>query len=152
MYRPTAGQAWSGLVDGPLTAELEVARAVRVVHRLAAQLAMWTAVAAGALLVLRRAGGRRWVAPAIGAGVVVAVGLASFTGYLLPWDQLALWRVRVGSSVAGYRPLFGPDVRFVLLGGVEVSPGTVLGWLAVHSLVLGPLAVVLVAAALRRPR
>ncbi len=52
--------------------------------------------------------------------------------------------------MAGYRPLLGSQVRFVLIDGVEVSPGTIVGWLLVHSLVLGPLLMSLVVLAWRR--
>ena len=47
--------------------------------------------------------------------------LLSFTGYLLPRDQLALWAVTVGTNMIGYTPVFGRDVRFVLLGGAEID-------------------------------
>ena len=47
--------------------------------------------------------------------------LLSFTGYLLPWDQLALWAVAVGTNMMGYTPVFGKEVRFVLLGGAEIG-------------------------------
>ena len=33
----------------------------------------------------------------------------SFTGYLLPWDQLAFWAVTVGTNIASSIPLVGPD-------------------------------------------
>ena len=52
--------------------------------------------------------------------------LLSFTGYLLPWDQLALWAVTVGTNMMGYTPVFGDQVRFVLLGGVEIGTDTLL--------------------------
>jgi quinol-cytochrome oxidoreductase complex cytochrome b subunit len=48
--------------------------------------------------------------------------LLSFTGYLLPWDQLALWAVTVGTNMMGFTPVFGDQVQFVLLGGVEIGP------------------------------
>ena len=41
----------------------------------------------------------------------------SFTGYLLPWDQLAVWAVTVGTSLAGYSPLIAKQANFLLLGG-----------------------------------
>ena len=66
--------------------------------------------------------------------MVVLVVLAVLTGYLLPWDQLALWAVTVGENLRGYLPLFGDRVRFVLLGGAEVSPQTLLWWLLAHGL------------------
>ena len=40
---------------------------------------------------------------------------ASFTGYLLPWDQLALWAVTVGTNMAGFVPVMGDQVKFLLL-------------------------------------
>ena len=111
---------------------------------------MPTALALGLVMALRAAGGRRWVGPALGAGIAVTTLLASFTGYLLPWDQLALRAVRVGTNLRGYTALFDPVVRFVLIGGVEVSPGTVLTWLFVHALVLGPLLIGLLVLTYRR--
>src|SRR5581483_1046445 len=41
----------------------------------------------------------------------------SFTGYLLPWDQLAIWAVTVGTSLAGYSPFIAKQANFLLLGG-----------------------------------
>ncbi len=47
----------------------------------------------------------------------------SFTGYLLPWDQLAVWAVTVGTSLAGYSPLIAKQANFLLLGGVDRGSG-----------------------------
>jgi len=60
----------------------------------------------------------------------------SFTGYLLPWDQLALWAVTVGTNMMGYTPVFGTQVRFVLLGGAEIGGPTLLRWYVLHVLML----------------
>ena len=60
----------------------------------------------------------------------------SFTGYLLPWDQLALWAVAVGTNMMGYTPVFGQEVRFVLLGGAEIGSDTLLRWYVLHVLFL----------------
>ena len=62
--------------------------------------------------------------------------LLSFTGYLLPWDQLALWAVTVGTNMMGYTPVFGSQVRFVLLGSKEISTDTLLRWYTLHVLML----------------
>jgi quinol-cytochrome oxidoreductase complex cytochrome b subunit len=59
-----------------------------------------------------------WV---IGVILLTLTLLLSFTGYLLPWDQLALWAVTVGTNMMGYTPVFGEEVSFVLLGGVPRS-------------------------------
>jgi quinol-cytochrome oxidoreductase complex cytochrome b subunit len=151
VYRPSVAQAWPDLANEAYL-DVQVSLALRLVHQLASSLALLTAVAAGIALALRPAGGRRWAGPALGAGMAVVTLLASFTGYLLPWDQLALWAVRVGTRIQGYTPLFGSDVRFVLLGGTEVTPGTVLWWLFVHAVVLGPLLLALLVLAMRRRR
>ena len=60
----------------------------------------------------------------------------SFTGYLLPWDQLAIWAVTVGTSLAGYSPFVAKQANFLLLGGVVVGPNTLLRWYVLHVLAL----------------
>jgi hypothetical protein len=72
-----------------------------------------------------------WV---IGVVLLTLTLLLSFTGYLLPWDQLALWAVTVGTNMMGYTPVFGSQVRFVLLGGVEIGTDTLLRWYVLHVL------------------
>ena len=49
--------------------------------------------------------------------------LLSFTGYLLPWDQLAIWAITVGSNMARATPLLGyegPGAAFLELGGTKL--------------------------------
>ena len=74
-----------------------------------------------------------WV---IGVVLLMLTLLLSFTGYLLPWDQLALWAVTVGTNMMGYTPVFGNEVRFVLLGGSEIGTDTLLRWYVLHVLML----------------
>ena len=62
--------------------------------------------------------------------------LLAFTGYLLPWDQLALWAVTVGTNMMGFTPVFGDQVRFVLLGGKQIGAETLLRWYVLHVLML----------------
>src|SRR5438477_501226 len=62
--------------------------------------------------------------------------LLSFTGYLLPWDQLALWAVTVGTNMMGYTPVFGGQMRYALLGSKEISGDTLLRWYTLHVLLL----------------
>ncbi len=151
LYRPSVRHAWGDLGDAT-TRSLGIASALRLVHRFASTMAVCTSVAVGVVLALRSSVGRRWTGAALGAGVAVTTVLASFTGYFLPWDQLALWAVKVGTDIRGYIPLFGSQVRFVLIGGTEVSPGTMQWWLFVHAVVLAPaLGGLLVLAWRRRP-
>src|SRR3990170_3601943 len=60
----------------------------------------------------------------------------SFTGYLLPWDQLAIWAVTVGTSLGGYSPFIAKEFNYLLLGGVVVGPDTLLRWYVLHVLAL----------------
>ena len=56
----------------------------------------------------------------------------SFTGYLLPWDQIAFWAITVGTQMATYAPLLSRESSFVLLGGVEVGQGTLIRFYVMH--------------------
>jgi quinol-cytochrome oxidoreductase complex cytochrome b subunit len=60
----------------------------------------------------------------------------SFTGYLLPWDQLALWAVTVGTNMAGSIPFIGEKVRYILLGGPSVDQATLIRFFVLHVVVL----------------
>ena len=62
--------------------------------------------------------------------------LSSFTGYLLPWDQLAFWAITVGTSIAGYAPLVGKEVKFILLGDATVGQEALLRFYVLHVVVL----------------
>jgi quinol-cytochrome oxidoreductase complex cytochrome b subunit len=56
----------------------------------------------------------------------------SFTGYLLPWDQIAFWAITVGTQMATYAPLLSRESSFILLGGVEVGQGTLIRFYVMH--------------------
>jgi quinol-cytochrome oxidoreductase complex cytochrome b subunit len=58
--------------------------------------------------------------------------MLSFTGYLLPWDQIAFWAITVGTQMAQYAPLLGPQSSFFLLGGIEVGQNTLLRFYVLH--------------------
>ena len=57
---------------------------------------------------------------------------ASFTGYLLPWDQLAYWAITVGTNIAGYAPGVGEAMRQILVGGTEVGQNTLIRFYTLH--------------------
>ena len=73
--------------------------------------------------------------------LLLTLGL-SFTGYLLPWDQLAFWAITVGTNIAAYAPLVGDRVKFLLLGGHAIGPMTLLRFYVMHCVML-PLAMLL---------
>ncbi len=81
-----------------------------------------------------------WV---VGVALLSLTLLMSFTGYLLPWDQLAYWAITVGTNMGAATPVLGAegpfsmatkfnDVRFVLLGGTTVGANALLRFYVLH--------------------
>ncbi len=103
-----------------------------------------------------------WV---IGVVLLVLTLLLSFTGYLLPWDQLAMWAITVGTNMARATPFMGyegpgasmiqiggvhlvhggSDVHFALLGGHFVSEATLLRFYVLHCVFIPIVAATLMA-------
>jgi quinol-cytochrome oxidoreductase complex cytochrome b subunit len=67
----------------------------------------------------------------------------SFSGYLLPWDQLAYWAVTIGTSMAEAIPFIGPQVNLLLRGAAEIGADGLLRFYLLH-VVLLPLLTILV--------
>lgn len=67
--------------------------------------------------------------------LLLTLGL-SFTGYLLPWDQLAYWAITVGTNIGSYAPLVGGQLRELLLGGHGVGEAALLRFYVLHVAVL----------------
>lgn len=74
-----------------------------------------------------------WV---IGVLLFLLTLLLSYTGYLLPYDQLAYWAVTVGTNIAAYVPLVGKDLQFLLLGGHTIGENTLVRFYVLHSVIL----------------
>ncbi len=83
-----------------------------------------------------------WV---IGVVLFLVTVLLSFTGYLLPWDQLAYWAIQVGSNMAKVSPVVGTYVQRALLGGFDIGPATLVRWYTLHVILLPLAAIVLMA-------
>jgi len=83
-----------------------------------------------------------WV---LGVLMLLVTLFLSFTGYLLPWDQLAFWAITVGTSIAGYAPLVGQQVKFLLLGDATVGQEALLRFYVLHVAVLPTLLTLLIA-------
>ncbi|HXY03969.1 MAG TPA: cytochrome b N-terminal domain-containing protein [Terriglobales bacterium] len=74
-----------------------------------------------------------WV---IGVILLLITLLLSYTGYLLPWDQLAYWAITVGSNIASAVPVFGNKIHFLLLGGNLVNANALLRFYVLHCMIL----------------
>jgi len=98
-YTPSVGQAYSSVKN--IVHAVPGGRIIRNVHRLASH-GMVIVVFLHLLRVFYTGsylGGRtlNWI---IGVCMFVVVLLMSFSGYLLPWDQLSYWAVTIGSNIA----------------------------------------------------
>jgi quinol-cytochrome oxidoreductase complex cytochrome b subunit len=139
-YHPSVPRAYEDMKD--LQFVVYMGPFLRNLHR-------WAAHAMVALVLLHMirvffAGAYRpprefnWV---IGVMLLIVTILLSYTGYLLPWDQLAFWGVTVGTNMADAMPVVGDDVKFLLLGGTAVNENALLRFYVLHCVVL-PLALV----------
>ncbi len=72
----------------------------------------------------------------VGITLLLLVIAFNFTGYLLPWDQLAYWAITVGTSLLSYIPLVGAGISGYLLAGPEVGQGALRNFYAIHVAVL----------------
>ena len=139
-YVPSPANAYGDIQK--IQNEVAFGQFLRNSHRWAAHL-MVLAVAAHLARVFYRGAYKppkefNWV---IGVVLLVLTLLLSFTGYLLPWDQLAYWAVTVGTAMAAYVPLIGDQVQELLLGGTTVGSATLLRFYVLHVAVL-PVALV----------
>jgi quinol-cytochrome oxidoreductase complex cytochrome b subunit len=80
-----------------------------------------------------------WV---VGVILLLVTLLLSYTGYLLPWDQLAFWAITVGSNISAAVPVIGNKFHFLLLGGNQVNANALLRFYVLHCAIL-PLTAVL---------
>jgi quinol-cytochrome oxidoreductase complex cytochrome b subunit len=78
----------------------------------------------------------------VGVVLLLLTLLLSYTGYLLPWDQLSYWGTTVGASIMSSLPVIGTSLRFHLLGGLSVNANVLLRFYVLHTMIL-PLLVIL---------
>ena len=134
-YRPTAAQAWDDIYT--LQTSVTFGLLVRNMHRWAAHLMVLSVFLHMARVFYHGAYKAprefNWV---IGVILLLLTLLLSFTGYLLPWDQLAIWAVTVGGNMAGYTPVIGAQAKFGLFAGLEATTATLLRFYVLHVLFL----------------
>lgn len=62
--------------------------------------------------------------------------VSSFTGYLLPWDQLAYWAVTVITQIIEYVPFVGHPLANMVRGSEVVDGNTLLNFYTLHTGIL----------------
>lgn len=130
-YTPAAPQAYLDILE--INSNVWFGELVRNLHHWSANLLIIVAVlhlirvfATGAYRPPREL---NWL---IGVAMLLLVVAANFTGYLLPWDQLAFWAITVGTSIINYVPLIGNWLGQLILGGPEVGANTLLNFYSMH--------------------
>jgi quinol-cytochrome oxidoreductase complex cytochrome b subunit len=154
-YKPSVDQAYASMLD--IMHVVPTGRLIRNVHR-------WSAHAMVACVMLHMARAFytsaykkprqfNWV---IGMGLFVLTLALSFTGYLLPWDQLAFWAVTIGANIAqspqeltdalGVTGIFDPGrmQKELLLGAHSVGQEAMIRFYVLHVIVLPVVTTVLI--------
>ncbi len=134
-YEPSVGQAYASVQS--LETDVPFGSLFRAVHHWSANLLVIT-VFLHFLRVFFTGGFKRgrstnWL---IGLLLLVVVLTFNFTGYLLPWDQLAYWAITVATNLLSYVPLVGKAISGFLLAGPEVGQSALNNFYALHVAVL----------------
>jgi quinol-cytochrome oxidoreductase complex cytochrome b subunit len=146
-YKPYPDVAYASIKD--IHFVVPTGRFMRNLHRWAAQV-MVVAVLAHMARVFYTAAYRRprefnW---AVGMLLLVVTLGLSFTGYLLPWDQLAYWAITIGANIAqspreltdalGVTAYFdvGGLQRLLLLGSEDVGEEALIRFYLLHVMIL----------------
>ena len=135
-YRPSVSQAYADMKD--LQFVVSSGLFLRNMHRWSAH--AMVAVAFLHMLRVFYTGSYKppkefnWV---VGVLLLVLTILLSYTGYLLPWDQLAYWGISVGTNMARAVPFgIGDKISYLLLGGNIVGENALVRFYVLHCFIL----------------
>jgi cytochrome b6 len=142
-YRPSAEEAYESVQF--LMAEVQFGWLVRSIHAWAANLLIFTLfVHLFSVLLLKAYRPPREVTWFSGVALMgLAMGFG-FTGYLLPWNELAYFATKVGTEITGSVPVMGSFLGRLLRGGSEVTGATLTRFYGIHVAILPALAGMLV--------
>ncbi len=139
-YRPSATEAYESIQF--IMTEVRFGWLIRSIHNWAANLMIFTLfVHMFSVLFLKAYRAPRELTWLTGAGLLVVTLAFGFTGYLLPWNQLAYFATRVGTQIVGVVPVVGEGLLRILRGGDDVSGATLTRFYAFHAAVLPTLIV-----------
>jgi ubiquinol-cytochrome c reductase cytochrome b subunit len=141
-YVPSPEQAYTSILN--LMSNVPFGQFMRDMHRLGAEgMVIFTALH---MLRTYLTGSYKkersftWLTGVVLLGITLFL---SFSGYLLPWDQLAYWAVTIGTSMAEAAPMFGNEVNLLMRGAPDIGANGLLRFYLLH-VVLLPLAAILV--------
>ncbi len=142
-YAPSPLTAYSDILN--IMGNVPFGRYMRDMHRLGAELMV--AVVALHMLRVYLTGSYKhprqftWLTGVI---LLLITLFLSFSGYLLPWDQLAYWAVTIGTSMAEAAPIGGKQLNLLLRGAPDIGAGGLLRFYLLHVLLLPLLAILFI--------
>ena len=143
-YRPTPGEAYESILF--IMNNVRFGWLIRSIHSWSSTLMIAFCVAHMLRVFItgsyKNPRELNWVAGMFLLLLTLAFG---FTGYLLPWDQKALWGSTVGSEILGIIPGIGSWLLGLLRGGMEITGLTLTRFYGIHMLVLPVLVFVFLA-------
>ena len=140
-YTPSPEKAYASILD--LLSNVPYGQMLRDMHRLGAEamviftaLHMFRTYLTGSYKKDRTF---TWLTGVVLLGITLFL---SFSGYLLPWDQLSYWAVTIGTSMADAAPFVGREANLLLRGAPDIGAGGLLRFYLLHIILL-PLAAIL---------
>ncbi len=140
-YTPSPDEAYSSILN--LMSNVPFGKLLRDLHRLGAEgMVIFTILHMLRTFLTGSYKKERSFTWLTGVVLLLVVLVLSFSGYLLPWDQLAYWAVTIGTSMAEAAPLFGNEVNLLLRGAPDIGAGGLLRFYLLHVILL-PLVAIL---------
>jgi len=143
-YRPSADEAYESVRF--LMTDVSFGWLIRSIHSWSANLMIGAAMihmfSVFLLKAYRSPREVTWLSGAVLLGLSFAFG---FSGYLLPWNQLAFFATKVGTDITGALPVVGPFMLRFLRGGEQITGGTLTRFFGFHVAVLPAITTVILA-------
>lgn len=134
-YQPTIGQAHASVAN--IMNEVPFGWLIRGIHAWGSNLMLITIMIHMTKIyvsgIYKAPRELNWV---VGVTLLLLTMGLSFTGYLLPWTQLAYWATVVGTETPAAIPYVGELMRFAMRGGQEIGQVTLTRFFAIHVWVL----------------
>jgi quinol-cytochrome oxidoreductase complex cytochrome b subunit len=142
-YLPTSDDAYYSILK--LQSQTQLGQLIRNLHFWSAQFLIIASLLHLARVFLSSSifyeRKRNWY---YGLSILIIILATNFTGYLLPWDQLAFWAVTVVTEMPAYIPIIGEPISHFLRGGPEVGQETLFLYYNLHTGIFPILLIVLV--------
>ncbi len=142
-YIPTIEHAYDSVLN--IQNETLFGKFIRNIHHLSAKLLVISSflhllrVYYSQSIYFKRA--ENWI---YGLLMMLLVLMANFTGYLLPWDQLAYWAITIITQIIEYIPFIGNSLAYFVRGSHTVDGNTLINFYTLHTGIIPLLFVILI--------